>query len=241
MDHAELRALRLFDGLDDAQLADLLAAASEEVTRRGQLLFDEGRPAVELVGAARGHRGAGPPGRYRGVGARLHDRARPVGRRVRRVGRVRGLLRHRAGREPRPRAPARQRRAAPALAAVVPLRAALHRRTGQHGAQDRVHRPPARGPRGPGHAVGGSGARAEQPGIRGDPRGRRPARHHRAGAVLARPARRRWHHGGGVHRARRPATPGERRGQRPGGTRRSPTGRTSCPTGSPTTTSTATG
>ena len=45
MDHAELRALRLFDGLDDAQLADLLAAASEEVTRRGQLLFDEGRPA----------------------------------------------------------------------------------------------------------------------------------------------------------------------------------------------------
>jgi len=45
MDHAELRSLRLFDGLDDAQLADLLAASSEEVTRRGQLLFDEGRPA----------------------------------------------------------------------------------------------------------------------------------------------------------------------------------------------------
>ncbi len=45
MDAAELRRLSLFDGLDDAQLADLLAASSEEVTRRGQLLFDEGRPA----------------------------------------------------------------------------------------------------------------------------------------------------------------------------------------------------
>ena len=45
MDAAELRGLSLFDGLDDAQLADLVAASTEEVTRRGQLLFDEGRPA----------------------------------------------------------------------------------------------------------------------------------------------------------------------------------------------------
>ena len=45
MDAAELRGLSLFDGLDDAQLGDLVAASTEEVTRRGQLLFDEGRPA----------------------------------------------------------------------------------------------------------------------------------------------------------------------------------------------------
>jgi signal transduction histidine kinase len=45
MDAAELRRLSLFDGLDDAQLADLVAASTEELTRRGQLLFDEGRPA----------------------------------------------------------------------------------------------------------------------------------------------------------------------------------------------------
>jgi signal transduction histidine kinase len=45
MDAAELRRLSLFDGLDDAQLADLVAASTEQLTRRGQLLFDEGRPA----------------------------------------------------------------------------------------------------------------------------------------------------------------------------------------------------
>ncbi len=45
MDLAELRRLPLFDGLDDAQLGDLLAAATEQPTRRGELLFHEGRPA----------------------------------------------------------------------------------------------------------------------------------------------------------------------------------------------------
>jgi signal transduction histidine kinase len=45
MDLAELRLLPLFEGLDDAQLADLLAAATEQATRRGELLFHEGRPA----------------------------------------------------------------------------------------------------------------------------------------------------------------------------------------------------
>ena len=45
MDLAELRRLRLLDGLDDAQLGDLLAAATEETTHRGELLFHEGRPA----------------------------------------------------------------------------------------------------------------------------------------------------------------------------------------------------
>ena len=45
MDLAELRRLSIFDGLDDAQLADLLAAATEQPTRRGELLFHEGRPA----------------------------------------------------------------------------------------------------------------------------------------------------------------------------------------------------
>ena len=45
MDLAELRRLSLFDGLDDGQLGDLLAASTEQVTRRGELLFTEGRPA----------------------------------------------------------------------------------------------------------------------------------------------------------------------------------------------------
>src|SRR4051794_41772781 len=45
MDLVELRALAIFDGLDDPQLTDLLAASSEQTTRRGELLFHEGRPA----------------------------------------------------------------------------------------------------------------------------------------------------------------------------------------------------
>jgi signal transduction histidine kinase len=45
MDVAELRRLVLFDGLDDTQLGDLLSAATEHPTRRGELLFTEGRPA----------------------------------------------------------------------------------------------------------------------------------------------------------------------------------------------------
>jgi len=45
MDVAELRRLGLFDGLDDTQLGDLLSAATEQATRRGELLFTEGRPA----------------------------------------------------------------------------------------------------------------------------------------------------------------------------------------------------
>jgi signal transduction histidine kinase len=45
MDLAELRRLSLFAGLDDGQLGDLLAASTEQVTRRGELLFTEGRPA----------------------------------------------------------------------------------------------------------------------------------------------------------------------------------------------------
>jgi len=45
MDLPELRRLSIFDGLDDAQLTDLLAVAFERPTRRGELLFHEGRPA----------------------------------------------------------------------------------------------------------------------------------------------------------------------------------------------------
>ncbi|GAA4389113.1 hypothetical protein GCM10023153_05000 [Ornithinibacter aureus] len=45
MDLAELRGLTLFDGLDDDQLAALLASSTEHVMRRGELLFQEGRPA----------------------------------------------------------------------------------------------------------------------------------------------------------------------------------------------------
>ncbi len=45
MDLPELRRLAIFDGLDDAQLGDLLDAATERPTRRGELLFHEGRPA----------------------------------------------------------------------------------------------------------------------------------------------------------------------------------------------------
>ncbi|HSF36524.1 MAG TPA: ATP-binding protein [Nocardioides sp.] len=45
MDLAELRDLALFDGLHDDQLAALLAASTERVLQRGELLFHEGRPA----------------------------------------------------------------------------------------------------------------------------------------------------------------------------------------------------
>ena len=45
MDIRELRALPLFDGLDDAQLEELLAAATEKMVERGDVLFEEQRPA----------------------------------------------------------------------------------------------------------------------------------------------------------------------------------------------------
>jgi len=45
MDHAELRALELFDGLDDDQLQELLDASTEVRMRRAQVLFSEGHPA----------------------------------------------------------------------------------------------------------------------------------------------------------------------------------------------------
>ncbi|MGA8044791.1 MAG: ATP-binding protein [Dermatophilaceae bacterium] len=45
MDSAELRGLALFDGLDDARLDALLEVATEHRTRRGEILFAEGRPA----------------------------------------------------------------------------------------------------------------------------------------------------------------------------------------------------
>ncbi|WP_392543171.1 ATP-binding protein [Oryzobacter telluris] len=45
MDRAELRALSLFDGLDDGQLDDLLGSADEYRTTPGEELFHEGTPA----------------------------------------------------------------------------------------------------------------------------------------------------------------------------------------------------
>ena len=45
MDLAELRALSLFDGLDDGQLQDLLGASGEHALTPGEELFHEGRPA----------------------------------------------------------------------------------------------------------------------------------------------------------------------------------------------------
>lgn len=45
MDRTELRALPLFDGLSDAQLDDLLAAADEHHATPGEELFHEGAPA----------------------------------------------------------------------------------------------------------------------------------------------------------------------------------------------------
>ncbi len=45
MDRVELRALSLFDGLDDGQLEDLLGAADEYRTQAGDELFHEGAPA----------------------------------------------------------------------------------------------------------------------------------------------------------------------------------------------------
>jgi signal transduction histidine kinase len=45
MDFTELRDLALFDGLDDARLGELLEAATEQVVDRGDVLFEEQRPA----------------------------------------------------------------------------------------------------------------------------------------------------------------------------------------------------
>jgi signal transduction histidine kinase len=45
MDFAELRDLRLFDGLDDTALEALLETATEQTTRRGEILFVEGQRA----------------------------------------------------------------------------------------------------------------------------------------------------------------------------------------------------
>ena len=244
MDLAELRGLSLFDGLDDAQLGDAprrghRAAASVA----GEVLFHEGRPADTLVGAPRGHAwrssaGSAPrtsmlgdmttPGQWAGGFAAWDEFGiyLATGRaEIRRAG-----------------AAALLDRAASPVRAVVPVRAALHRRPGQHRAPDRVHGPPARGARRARHPVGRPGARAEQPGIRGHPRRRRaPADLGPALESLARLARRRHHRGAvrrastgcgrrisgtelGAHRAR----PGRPRGR-------------ARPTGSRTTTSTATG
>src|SRR4051812_7225257 len=41
----ELRALALFDGLDDGQLGQLVAAGAEHAFRVGEELFSEGEPA----------------------------------------------------------------------------------------------------------------------------------------------------------------------------------------------------
>ena len=59
----ELRAIFLFDGLTDGQLADLLAAGDEVAFEPGDELFHEGEPAdswwvlldgtIELVAAGR--------------------------------------------------------------------------------------------------------------------------------------------------------------------------------------------
>jgi signal transduction histidine kinase len=45
MDFAELRDLSLFDGLDDTALEALLETATEQTTRRGEILFVEGQRA----------------------------------------------------------------------------------------------------------------------------------------------------------------------------------------------------
>ncbi len=63
MDLSELRRLSLFDGLDDAQLGELLAAATEVEVHPGDELFHEGQPAddwwVLLDGQVALHRRVG--------------------------------------------------------------------------------------------------------------------------------------------------------------------------------------
>ena len=81
--------------------------------------------------------------------------------------------------------------AARLVRAVVPVRPALHRRPGQHGAAHRGDRPAARGPRGARHAVGGAGPRAQQPRLRRHPRGGRAAGRPRSRAYEALPGSRR--------------------------------------------------
>ena len=154
-----------------------------------------------------------------------------MGRRVRRLGRARRLLRHRPGGDLRTGAapggggPEALRRR------LVPVRGALHQRTGQHGAPHRGRRASAGGPGRAGHARRRARPRAQQPRLGRDPCGRRAGGDLRCPAGLAAPPRRGRDHRGAVRAARPPPTGGGP----PGGgwwTRwRRPTPRTRCPTG----------
>ena len=120
------------------------------------------------------------------------DAARPVGRRVPRLGRARRLPRDRARARPTGRmlrVPADALREL--VERVVPVRRAPHR--GACSGTARTHRgdgAAARGARRARHAGGRAGPRDQQPGRGRHPRGRRAAGRLRDAALLAAPARR---------------------------------------------------
>ena len=184
----QLRAVPLFDGLDDGQLRQLEAAGERVPFEPGDELFVESRPAedwwVLLEGSVSLVRRVGheetvqarmdTPGQWAG-GFRAWD---PTG-----VYLATGRARVR-----RLRAAGAGGRAAGAGRGLVPLRRAHHPGPRRYGPPGRVDRPAAGGAGRPRHAGGRLRARDQQPGRGGDPRGRCAAGHRcRAARVVRAP------------------------------------------------------
>ena len=239
MDLTELRRLSIFDGVADAQLADLLPAARAAHPVAGEVLFHAARPAdtwwVLLEGTVT---------LLRRVGAEetrlAHADTRAVGRGVRRVGRVRRLLRHRPRREPRAgAAPGRRPSCAACPGGGSPSGCTSSTAWSPPSAASRPRpasgRPSSRSAPCPRASPTSSTTRRPPP----------PARSTRSrGTSDQLPTLARLAEGGitarAVHRARRPASPGQRAGAGLPGWRW-PTARRSCPTGSATRASSASG
>ena len=233
----DLRPLPIFAGVSDERLAELLAVGRTMEIEPGTELFHEGAPADHWWVLRRRRRRPVPHGRPRGDPGRADGRARPLGRRLPRVGRARRLPGVGPRRRVRAAAAGAGGRPARADGAVAAAGGAPDPGRLRDRQVDRVDRAPARVAGHPRHPGGRPGPRAEQPG-----RGRRAhrrcdGRDLRRAAVLARRARARRDHGRAVPRTSTSCgcevtgRPPARRGWR------SATPRTSWSTGSTTTAS----
>ena len=173
MDIDELRGIELFAGLTDDQLAELATGGRRgAVRRRATMLFTEGEPADELVGAGRGSLDL-----VRQVGreesCRPDGRSRSLGRRLPRLGPRRESTSPPVAERRRSRAPARRPRYASWSTHWFPLAGHLIGGFYQHGPLDR-QRPSGSAIAGRArHAGGRAGPRDQQPGGGGHPRRRR--------------------------------------------------------------------
>src|SRR6478609_8151254 len=190
VDPADLRRLALFDGLSDEQVAALADAGAIVAVEPGVVLFGEGEAAeawwVLLDGTIALVRRIGRedtvvaqmdvPGRWAG-GFRAWDENGTY------------LATGRGAEGP--------------VRRVVPLRRPPDRRPLPHGPLDRVDRASAQLADHPRHPGRRTGARAQQPGVGGHPRRRRPGRGEPRGDRRPRPAVAARHHRRPVRRAGR--------------------------------------